>query len=516
MATFPKIGATLALSFYLFGLAATATGQTPGAGSPGRERQLAPQAVSRFHEATGKSAVWSDADFAALLTALEGLADHGLNPDHYHYSRLSVLLGDRLGRDRLATDGWFSAAAHMIYGKLDPISVEPNWTAAGRTADLAAILKAALGAGTVANSLEALAPKQPEYRSLVDELGRLRKAGETPVAVVPAGALLKKEMTGARVARLQERLVQLGLITQGDVTGRFDQATDVAVRAFQFGAGLDADGVVGPASLAALNRGTQARIDQLRVNLERWRWLPEDLGRRHVRVNIAGFNVTTWQDDALVRSHLAIVGKPFRKTPVFSDEIEYVVFNPWWETPPNLARADKLPLFKRDPTVVQRLGFQVLDGGGRLIDASTIDWSSLTASSFPYRIRQAPGEMNALGPVKIMLPNRHNVYLHDTPTRGLFAQRQRAFSSGCIRTQDAVDLAQWLLVETPGWDRARIDRALAGGKETRANLSTPVPVHVLYSTAVAEPDGSVRYLDDLYQRDAAVLAGLRLQARGRP
>ena len=194
--------------------------------------------------------------------------------------------------------------------------------------------------------------------------------------------------------------------------------------------------------------------------------------------------------------------------------IEYVVLNPWWETPYSLASKDKLPLFKRDPGAVQRLGFQVLDKAGQVVDAATIDWNSIPEGTMPYRLRQAPGVTNALGQVKIIFPNVHNVYLHDTPDRGLFARRQRAFSSGCIRTQNPLDLTAWLLTETPGWDRARIDAAVDSKRETRVDLAVKVPVHVLYMTAISDAAG-VRFVDDIYDRDAAVLAGLKQKADDR-
>jgi murein L,D-transpeptidase YcbB/YkuD len=203
-----------------------------------------------------------------------------------------------------------------------------------------------------------------------------------------------------------------------------------------------------------------------------------------------------------------IVGKPYRKTPVFSGVIQYVVFNPWWEIPDSIARRDKLPAFRKDPPSVNQLGFQVLDRSGQLIDPETIDWDQVNAANFPYRLRQAPGPQNALGQVKIMFPNRHNVYIHDSPLQGLFAQRQRAFSSGCLRTHEALDLVAWLLSDAPQWGRSQIDNVVANGKEMRVDLASPVQVHILYFTAVAEPTGGVRYLDDIYGRDGRVLAGL--------
>lgn len=475
---------------------------------------LAPVAVEQFYHKTSDRTVWvKDSQYDGLIAALQGLEAHGLNPEHYHLSRLIASKGDTVARDRLATDAWFAAAAHMLYGKLDPVSVEPNWTAAGRQADLALVLKQALASDRIAMSLEQFAPMQSEYQTLVTEYARLKTLAATPITPIAKGDVLKPGKADARVTALQTRLVELGLLEAAGITGTMDEATDLAVKVFQGGVGLDEDGVVGAASLAALNRGPQIQLDQVRVNLERWRWLPADLGRRHLRANIADFNVTAWQDRILQRTHLTIVGKRFRKTPVFSDEIEYAIFNPWWETPNSLARLDKLPTFQRDPGAVERLGFQVLDRSGAPVNASMINWNEVSAANFPYRLRQKPGDQNALGQVKIMFPNQHNVYLHDTPTRGLFAQRQRAFSSGCLRTQAPIDLTAWLLEETPEWTRERIDAAVTSGTETRANLASKVPVHILYFTAVSEQDGYVRYLDDIYERDAAVLTGLRAQPR---
>jgi len=439
-------------------------------------------------------------NFEDLLTALRGLDAHGLNPSHYRLAELEAMSAPNAARNQLAMTAWKLAASHMLFGKLDPLSVEPDWTAKRRTADLSAQLQLALTTETVVSSLDAIAPKQAGYAALKSAYSKARSdtASQTKIS---AGAALKPGQSGARVGELQTRL---GV----PATGTFDAVTESAVRIFQREQGLDHDGIVGTASLAALNRGGAEQLDALRVNLERWRWLPDDLGRRHVRVNIAGFSVTTWQDAKAVRTHLGIVGRRYRETPVFSDEIEYAVINPWWETPRSLTIRDKLPAFRRDPSAVKRLGFQILDSSGRAVDPDTIDWANATSANFPYRIRQAPGELNALGEVKIIFPNAHNVYLHDTPTRGLFAKQQRAFSSGCIRTQDPIALTKWLLEETPAWPADRVDSVLTSKKETRADLAARVPVHVLYFTVVAE-DGVVRFLDDIYERDAAVLAGLR-------
>lgn len=471
-------------------------------------QRIAPVATEEFHADAGVEQVWNDVNYNALLIAIARLEEHGLDPEHYGLSSLRTLRTDEDARDRVATASWLTAAAHLLYGKTDPVMLEPSWAVAPREADFADALLTALADGTVGRSLEAFAPRQPLYAAMRDELVRQQNLGEDPIVRIDEGPTLRLGDTGPRVAALRQRLQQLGWLPEAGGGPDFDEGMAIAVEGFQASEGQEADGIVGPATLRALNRSPSERADQLRVNMERFRWLPTELGRRHLRANIANFDVTAFEDGEPVRTYLTIVGRPYRATPVFSDEIEYIVFNPWWETPRSLAVADKLPLFQSDPGAVDQLGFQVLDADGNRVDASTIDWNSLSRSNFPYRIRQAPGPMNALGLVKIMFPNPHNVYIHDTPTRGLFSQRQRAFSSGCLRTQDPIALAEWLLEETDGWNADRIDMALETGRENRVDLTAHVPVHILYQTVIADGAGGVRFLDDIYQRDPAVLSGL--------
>ncbi|MFT5140826.1 MAG: murein L,D-transpeptidase YcbB/YkuD [Lysobacterales bacterium] len=471
---------------------------------------LSPVALDKFYDESSEKLVWeNNSNSTDLISAIQSLEDHGLNPIHYHLELLQEFARDTVKRDRLATDAWFAAAAHMLYGKLDPISVEPDWTAARREANLADFLRAALANGTIADSLNQFAPKQHGYALMVAEYAQLKAQNSIPIVTISAGAALRQGMTGDRVSALQSRLVQLTVLDQDLITKIMDSDTVEAVKLFQEMMNLDDDGIVGAATLAALNRSEQDKLNQLRVNMERWRWLPDDLGSRHVRVNIAAFDVTAWNDGVMQQSHLAIVGKNYRRTPVFSDQIEYIIFNPWWEVPASIARNDKLPLFRQNPALVTDLGFQVKDRNGIVVNPETIDWNEVRSGSFPYQLRQSPGDQNALGQVKIIFPNSHNVYIHDTPTRGLFAQRQRAFSSGCIRTQDPLDIAAWLLSDNPNWTRMKIDEAVTSGLETRVNLTSRIPVHVLYFTVVSEERGGVRFLDDIYQRDDAVLAGLR-------
>ncbi len=496
-----------AISITAFLLASCSQAQTPvEIAEISTDELLAPEATTLFLALD--EIKWTDDRVAALITELGALESHGLIPSHYHVEALKTATGET--RSKLAADAWLSAAAHMIYGKVDAISVEPDWTAIGREANLPDLLADVLLSGEVANSLRSLAPKTPQYSALQAELVRAMEIEEAPLDPLENKDLLRPGASGEAVKALQQRLLLKGLILEENLSGKYDSTTETAIKEVQGENGLDADGAAGAATIRALNRDHKAKIDALRVNLERLRWLPDDLGQRHLRINIAGFSVTANENGEVVRTHSVIVGKTYRKTPVFSDQVEYIIFNPWWETPPSLAVRDKLPAFRKDPAAVDRLGFEVLDRNNQLVDASTIDWNSVSATSFPYRLRQKPGDVNALGQVKIMFPNPHNVYLHDTPNRELFSKRQRAFSSGCIRTHLPLELSEWLLRDTQGWDTAKIDSAVKSKRETRATLAKPVPVHILYQTVVADEFG-VRYLDDLYERDQRVLTALDLR-----
>ena len=349
------------MSVLKFAIAAVLVGVLPCAVSaqiapPADVKLSAKTATQAYYAARPEARIWQDKiAFAALMSALEGLEAHGLDPDFYHRSALADPDLSLEAREWLATDAWFTAAAHMVYGKLDAVTLEPDWTAAKRQADLPAMLDKVRTDGTIAGSFDALAPQQKGYKALLSERARLMTVAEVEIVQIAAGELLRAGMSSARVKTLQTRLMQLGVLAAGEVSGVMDAATVEAVKVFQTRAGLNDDGVVGAGTLGALNRGVQGQIEQVDVNLERWRWLPDELGRRHLRANIADFNVTAYKDGVAERTHLTIVGKTFRKTPVFSDEVDYIVLNPWWETPPSLARADKLPLFKRDPAAVQRL-----------------------------------------------------------------------------------------------------------------------------------------------------------------
>jgi murein L,D-transpeptidase YcbB/YkuD len=293
-----------------------------------------------------------------------------------------------------------------------------------------------------------------------------------------------------------------------DLPTRYDDALADAVRAFQRRHGLLVDAAVGPRTLAALNEPIAARIDALRVNLERLRWVFRDLSEEFVAVNIAAFRAVYVADGELRWHARAIVGRPYRQTPVFRDAITYLELNPTWTVPPTILRKDILPRLREDPAYLAAKHLRVIDPNGGPVDSATIDWRSVRAGTFPYLLRQDPGPHNALGRIKFMFPNRHAVYLHDTPARDLFARAERVFSSGCIRIDKPLDLAVALLDEPTRWDRAALQAAIDSGRTQRLRLPRPVPIMLLYLTAYADENGTINFRHDVYGRDAAVLAAL--------
>ena len=253
-----------------------------------------------------------------------------------------------------------------------------------------------------------------------------------------------------------------------------------------------------------MNVPVAQRVGQIRVNLERNRLL-RDIADTAVVVDIAGFEVSLVRDGQTLFQGRAQVGRPYRSTPVFSDSIAYIEFNPTWTVPPTIFRNDVLPAIKRDPGYLQRKNMQVLTMSGAEVDPASVDWQLYPGRGFPYMIRQRPGPQNALGRLKIMFPNEHMVYLHDTPSRELFNRSERTFSSGCIRVEHVERLAELLLDDPGNWDLAAIDATIEGRQTRRASLRQPVPIYLAYWTVEVQDDGEVQFKRDPYDRDTRLL-----------
>jgi L,D-transpeptidase YcbB len=464
-----------------------------------------------------------------LIRAIRDAEGDGLDPRHYHLTAIDSLIprlggdGDdevrrRVDVDLLLTDAFLILGSHLLLGRVNPETRDPEWRASRRGADLGAVLEDALQSGEVARALEDLRPREDTYDGLRDALSHYRRvAADGGWAAVPSGPNLEPGDAGPRVAALRARLAVTGDLPAEALAGEvedelFDDDLAAAVRRFQHRMGLEADGRVGPASLRALNVPVQERIAQLEVNLERWRWMPQDLGERYFLVNIPAFSVELWEEGEKVREIRGIVGRAYRATPVFSSTMTYLVLAPHWHVPPGIAQNDQLPRIRQDPGYIASQRMVLLDQGtNRVVDPRTIDWTGMGGAEFNrrFRLRQDPGPNNALGDVKFMFPNRHNVYLHDTPGRELFDRAARDFSSGCIRVEGALDLAAHLLSHDPAWTPERIREVVRAGRERYVNLPVHYQVHLQYWTAWLDEEGRVNFRNDIYDRDPRVREALR-------
>jgi murein L,D-transpeptidase YcbB/YkuD len=469
------------------------------------------------------SRAWTDAGVAAqLVSAIREIGAEGLDPEDYLLAELEAADAElarggagsdvQVDRDLLLTDAMARLFYHLLFGKIDPQDLDPNWnfTRSVHRGNPAEFLQQIIASGDVRGAIERELPDHEMYRDLKAELARqraLEARGGWPS--IPSGPKLEAGARDPRVAALREHLLASGDLHEaaaGDAQ-LLDPPLEAALRAFQTRHGLDADGVLGPATLAELNVPVAQRIAQIELNLERGRWLLHDLDPSFVVVNIAGYQVFYLRDGRLVWSARAQVGKPFRATPIFRSELEYLVLNPTWTVPPGILAHDILPAQRRNPGYLASKHIEVIDRAGRVIPVDSVDWSR-GARSFPYQLRQAPGPGNSLGVVKFMFPNAYAVYLHDTPSKNLFEKTERAFSSGCIRVENPLEFAALLLEGQKGWDRAAIDAAVAAGRTRTLTLAKPLPVLLAYWTAWVASDGSLQHRRDVYGRDAALAAAL--------
>lgn len=468
--------------------------------------------------------LWRDrARVEALIAALRGLADDGLIPDDYHVRALTTLLPrvtagaspfETAEFDLLATDAFVVALYHLYLGKVDPASVEATWNfdpRAVKHAEALKFLREAIDGGRIAGAFDDVRPKHYLYDAGRHALAEYReiemRGGWQPV---PTGPKLEAGAIDARVPALRRRLAVTGDYpgpASDDAT--FDAALVQAVRTFQSRHQMTPDGVVGVGTLRELNVPVKARIDQLRINLERGRWVLHEIdGRDLVVVDVAGFNARVLRDGKAIFTSKVIVGKPFRQTPIFRANIEYVVFNPTWTVPPTILDQDVLPGLRRGENVLARKGLSVYDRENRRVDPSTIDWKRYTGRNFPYFLRQDAGDDNALGRAKVMFPNPHLVYLHDTPSRSLFDKDERTFSSGCIRVQKILELVQLLLDDPQRWNADEIAKVVATGQTRTVTLKKKVPVLLIYWTADRDDAGRIVFKRDVYGRDAPLLKAL--------
>ena len=464
-----------------------------------------------------------DTRIQELLAVLDTAPDHGLELEDYYVDPLRTMVAqphskrsalDIADLDILLTESLIRFVYHQRFGKVNPGSLDANINfkrefLPGRE-PVSSIQSVVESPRPLQEQLHEAIPRGPVYVALQKHLAQYRAmaaAGGWPT--MPAGPTLRPGDRNARVVALRQRLAVTGdLPASADLTSDlFDASLQDAVETFQKRHALASDGMVGQQSLMALNVPVQDRIDQIRLSLERLRWVQSELSEAFVVVNIAGFQVFLIRQQQLVWIARAMVGTPYRQTPVFRGNIRYLELNPTWTIPPGILSKDTLPAIKRDPNYLKRKRISVLDPDGRRVDPSTVNWQAYT-TRLPYTLRQEPGPDNALGRIKFIFPNPHFVFLHDTPGRELFDRAERTFSSGCIRIENPLEFAELLLDDAQRWSLSALRQAVDSGKTQRLNLREPMPVLIVYLTATIEPEWGIRFLKDVYKRDPKLLQAL--------
>ncbi|MFO7971637.1 MAG: L,D-transpeptidase family protein [Desulfobacterales bacterium] len=458
-----------------------------------------------------------------LLEEIKNCTNHALEPENYHLKTIETLLntvrGDHhtlsLGYhdtaadlDILLTDAFLLVSSHLFSGRVNPETIHLDWKAFNPDIDLASVFNNALKDHTIRKTLQNLSPHHQEYLNLQSALKKYRKlAAKTESFWIPVGEMLRHGKSNERVRTLRNRLIFLGDLkaTKTSNPTFFDFDLIKAVKTFQFRHGLSVDGVVGDQTVAALNISVQTRLRQIELNIERWRWLPRDLGNKYILVNIANFKLSVIERGQPIMEMRVVVGKPYRKTPVFSEKMQYLVINPFWNVPIKLAVEDLAPKVCSDSGYLSAKQIKVYKNwrdDSPEIDPALISWCTLTLESyFPYKLQQASGPHNPLGKIKFIFPNKYAVYLHDTPDKSLFDRTLRDFSSGCIRVEKPYLLAEFLLKSDARWTKEAILDLFKSSERKNIFLNEQIPVHLVYITAWADNGGVVHFRNDVYEQD---------------
>ncbi|MEW6259097.1 MAG: L,D-transpeptidase family protein [Thermodesulfobacteriota bacterium] len=469
---------------------------------------------------------WSDAGREAIA-CIGAASRDGLDPEQYHYSRLLAMepsLRNGPSRseppfdwDLLLTHGLTRLLRHLSYGRVNPDRLDDQWSAPKPASrDIASLAASAADSGRVREVVEAILPTHPGYARLREALVLYRdiqRNGGWPL--VPSGDGIRPGESDPRIPVVRRRMA----VTDGPLPvssknpNTYDTALIDAVKRFQVRNGIAPDGVLGSKTIQAMNVPVENRIQQILLNLERWRWLGQDWGKRYIAVNIANYSLEAVEDGKTLLNMRVVVGQTYRRTPVFSERLRYIILNPYWNVPKKIAVEDKLPLIKKDPGYLIKNRIHVFSARGEEngpeINPYTIDWSKLHADYFPYRLKQDPGDRNALGRIKFLLPNKYAIYLHDSPQRELFRRTSRGFSSGCIRLEKPIELAVEVMKNVPEWNRERILQTIQSGITTVIPVKESIMVHLLYWTAWADEQGVVHFREDIYDRDRPLWVALQ-------
>jgi len=483
--------------------------------------------LQRFYSEREYKPLWTGDQHLSVQDVVSYLCradEEGLNPGNYHlnairrgyesaYEKTELDRGKRAVRtaelELTVTYALMTYGSHLRNGY-----ARPKWDVDRRDpAQVDDVLLKVSNPEQLKQTLASLLPRHAQYQELKQALRQYREIAERG-----GWAPLNRDSTTGELAN---RLLDTGDVqppARGAAIGPRELLS--GLKHFQRRHGLTETGKLDPATLAAMNVSVQDRVHQIEINLERWRWLPQDLGRRYILVNVPAFELNGFEDDKLAITMPVVVGKEFKPTPLFSDRMTYFVLNPSWNLPDSIVKEEVLPRLQTDPDYLTRNEIEVLPPeGNEAVDASSIEWMSVDSDNLEYRFRQKPGDENSLGRIKFMFPNQFDVYLHDTPNEQLFKRTKRDFSHGCVRVSRPVDLAEWILKDSPDWTREKLAEKITDNVEQTGEdlteetikIPRPLPVYILYWTAWVQDDKTVSFRDDLYDEDKRLLRAMPAQ-----
>ncbi len=458
-----------------------------------------------------------------LLEEIKNCQKHALNPEDYHLRSIETLLNTlRDNRhtpslidddtaadlDILLTDAFLLLSSHLLFGLVNPETIHIKGESYNPDIDMVGILNDALKYHTIRKTLQSLSPHHQAYLNLQSALKKYQElAAQNEPSRIPVGETLRYGVSNERVRALRNRLIFFGdlKIMETPNPAFFGHDLETAVKLFQFRHGLSVDGIAGYKTVAAMNISVRRRLRQIALNMERWRWLPGDLCTKYILVNIATFKLSVVEHSHRIMEMRVVVGKRYRKTPVFCGKMQYLVINPLWNVPTKLALRDIAPRVCSDPGYLAEKHIKVYENwqhDSPVIDPALINWCTLTRKSyFPYKLQQTAGPYNPLGKIKFIFPNKYAVYLHDTPNKSLFDKSLRDFSSGCIRVEKPYLLAEFLLKSDPRWTKKAILDLFESSARKNVFLNEHIPVYLVYITAWADDDGTVHFRNDVYKQD---------------
>ena len=475
------------------------------------------EAVEEVYSSRDFSPLWKNRDRRnSLVLALQKANEEGLSFKYYHGDLIEKILNSAELSEKeasrlevLLSDAFLSYAHDLYFGRLDPTKLHENWGVTREKRDFKELILKAAEEKEVDEIFAELKPQSDVYRGLKKSLSEFQgsKQQENSFEKIPSGELVKPGEEDPRIPAITARLEQLGLLDslKSNMDMLYSEEIQKAVKQFQEKQGLKADGIVGNSTISQLNMSNLDRTNQILANLERWRWYPRDLGDHYVLVNIADFRLAVVKDGDTVREHKVVAGSKQRKTPIFSDTIEYIVINPQWHVPPTIKKEDVIPKARRDVGYLRSHDLQVMTKSGKVVNPDKVDWSS--NEPFDYNYVQVAGPSNPLGRVKIIYPNKYLIYLHDTPAKSLFAQNERAESSGCVRVENAIDLAAYVVEDQPEWTKENILQTISMGATKEVKVNRPIQVHHFYWTAW-RAGGKTKFINDIYELDKKIYSQL--------